>query len=183
MPMRLAPMRAEDRDRVSELLTATHAFAEGEIGVALELFDVGVGGRACRPEPSDGPAPAIADLDYEFVGAYDDAGQLAGYACFGPTPATDGTYDLYWLAVDPSAQGQGTGCALVRWVEQQLATRGARLLVVETSSRADYADTRQFYARSGYAETATVRDFYAPGDDRIILTTRLTTRQGGVATR
>ncbi len=178
MPMRLAPMRAEDRDRVSELLTATDAFSEEEIGVALELFDIGVGEAAGR-----GPASATADIDYEFVGAYDDAGQLAGYACFGPTPATEGTYDLYWLAVDPSAQGQGAGRALVRWVEQQLVARDARLLVVETSSRADYAHTRQFYARSGYAETATVRDFYAPGDDRIILTTRLTTRQGGVATR
>ena len=178
MPMRLAPLRDEDRDRVSELLTATDAFSDEEIGVALELFDLCHPERAQRVEGSALPAP-----DYEFVGAYDDAGQLAGYACFGPTPATDGTYDLYWLAVDPSAQGQGAGRALVRWVEQRLATRGARLLVVETSSRADYGHTRQFYARSGYVEAAAVRDFYAPGDDRIILTTRLTTRQGGVATR
>jgi hypothetical protein len=61
-------------------------------------------------------------------------------------------------------------------VEAALAGRGARLLVVETSSRADYAGTRQFYARSGYHEAARVRDFYAPADDRIVLTTRLTTR-------
>ena len=115
--------------------------------------------------------------DYEFLGAFDEANDhLIGYACFGATPATDGTYDLYWLAVDPAAQGRGVGSALVRAVEEKLVGRGARLLVVETSSRPDYEGTRRFYARSGYHEAARVRDFYAPADDRIVLTTRLTTR-------
>lgn len=174
--MRLAPLRPGDRRRVSELLVATSVFSADEIGVALELFDAG-----CRPDQSAGSPPAVAD--YEFVGAYDEEECLLGYACFGPTPATDGTYDLYWLAVDPAAQGRGTGRALVRWVEQELGVRGARLLVVETSSRPDYAHTREFYARGGYREVARVRDFYAPADDRIILTTRLTQLEGGVATR
>jgi GNAT superfamily N-acetyltransferase len=115
--------------------------------------------------------------DYEFLGVFDEkSDRLLGYACFGATPATDGTYDLYWLAVDPAAQGRGVGTALVRAVEQKLLDRGARLLVVETSSRPDYEGTRRFYARSGYMEAARVRDFYAPADDRIVLTTRLTTR-------
>ena len=80
-------------------------------------------------------------------------------------------------------QGRGIGRALVREVETKLTGRGGRLLVVETSSRPDYDGTRTFYARSGYVEAARVRDFYAPADDRILLTTRLTTRDGGVATR
>ena len=180
--MRLAPLRLADRARVSELLIATAAFSSEEVAVALELFD------SRRPEPfaslegklREGPAPEVPD--YEFIGAFDGE-QLIGYACFGPTPATEGTYDLYWLAVDPAAQGRGAGRTLVRAVEQELAQRGGRLLVVETSSRADYLRTREFYARRGYAEAARVRDFYAPADDRIILTTRLTTREGGVATR
>jgi GNAT superfamily N-acetyltransferase len=176
--MRLAPLRPEDRARVSELLIATAAFSSEEVAVALEIFDL------CHPERSEGSAFAFAVPDYEFVGAYDDdSARLLGYACFGPTPATDGTYDLYWLAMDPAAQGRGAGRALVRWVEQELGKRGARLLVVETSARPDYEHTREFYARGGYAEAARVRDFYAPADDRIILTTRLTTREGGVATR
>ena len=175
--MRLAPLRPDDRRRVSELLVATSAFSADEIGVALELFDEGN-----RPAQSAESAPVMAD--YEFVGAYDDdAGDLLGYACFGPTPSTEGTYDLYWLAVHPAAQGRGAGRALVRRVEQDLAIRGARLLVVETSSRADYARTREFYVRGGYIEAARVRDFYAPADDRIIFTTRLEAREVGVATR
>lgn len=155
--MRLGQISRRDRPRLAELLAATGAFNAEEVQVALSLFDV--------------------ESDYEFLGAFDENDQrLIGYVCFGATPATEGTYDLYWLAVDPAAQGRGVGTALIRAVEEKLLDRGARLLVVETSSRPDYAGTRRFYARSGYSEAARVRDFYAPADDRIVLTTRLTTR-------
>jgi ribosomal protein S18 acetylase RimI-like enzyme len=169
--MEIGQLRASNRSRLAELLVATGAFHGEEIEIALSLFDVEMG----RPA-SDDPA------DYEFLGAFEDE-QLAGYACFGPTPATEGTYDLYWLAVHPVLQGRGIGRALVRAVEAQLVARDARLLIVETSSRANYAATREFYVRSGYTEAARVRDFYAPADDRILLTTRLTTRDGGAAIR
>jgi ribosomal protein S18 acetylase RimI-like enzyme len=175
--MRIGQLRPDHRARLGELLVETGAFNADEVGVALALFDAG------QAAGGSGASGAIdAPTDYEFVGAFEEE-QLVGYACFGATPATDGTYDLYWLAVDPAAQGRGFGRALVRAVEEKLIARGGRLLVVETSSRPDYASTRQFYARSGYAEAARVRDFYAPADDRILLTTRLTTRDGGAATR
>ena len=166
--MHIGQLRPHHRARLAELLVDTGAFHADEVDVALSLFDLS---RA-----------APASTDYEFVGAFEDD-QLVGYACFGATPATDGTFDLYWLAVDPAVQGRGIGRALVRAVEEKLIGLGGRLLVVETSSRPDYESTRRFYARSGYTEAARVRDFYAPADDRILLTTRLTTRDGGAATR
>lgn len=171
--MHIGQLRPENRARLAELLVDTGAFHADEVEVALSLFDLTHGGGAGAND---------APIDYEFVGAF-EGDQLVGYACFGPTPATEGTFDLYWLAVDPAAQGRGIGRALVRDVEEKLIGRGGRLLVVETSSRPDYATTRQFYVRSGYTEAARVRDFYAPADDRILLTTRLTTRDGGAATR
>ena len=192
--MRLAPLAPDNRARVSELLIATAAFSPAEVAVALELFDETFGGTR-RPERSDRrddgrpgksvatEGPALAFPDYEFVGAFDERGQLLGYACFGPTPATEGTYDLYWLAVDPAAQGQGAGYALTSWVTNEIGKRGARLLLVETSSRQEYAGARTFYARSGYTEVARVRDFYAPADDRILLTIRLTAQEHGAATQ
>ena len=168
--LRLGRLQTENRATVSEMLEAAAVFSDDEISVALELFDEvhGVG--------------AVAGPDYEFVGAFDEE-RLLGYGCFGPTPQTDGTFDLYWLVVHPSAQRRGVGRALVQWVEEELAARGARLLVVETSSREDYRHTREFYTRSGYGEAARVRDFYAPADDRIIFTTSLSVRERGVATR
>jgi ribosomal protein S18 acetylase RimI-like enzyme len=170
--MHIGQLRPRDRARLAELLVATGAFHADEVEVALSLFDLSRAGGAAPDSPPD----------YEFVGAFDDT-RLVGYACFGPTPATEGTWDLYWLAVDPAAQKRGVGRALVQAVEEKLIARDGRLLVVETSSRPDYENTRQFYTRRGYTEAARVRDFYAPADDRILLTTRLTTRDGGVATR
>lgn len=167
--MEIGTLRPHHRARLAELLEATEAFHADEIEIALSLFDLAARTEAGR-------------TDYEFIGAFDE-GRLIGYACFGPTPATEGTYDLYWLAVHPAEQGSGVGRALVRDVRAKLAARGGRLLLVETSSRPQYARTREFYARAGFAEAARVRDFYAPADDRIMMTTRLTTREGGVATR
>lgn len=177
------PLRDDDRSRVHEILVATGAFSDEEIEVALELFDfvehdertTSNGGRAFAFSEASDP-------DYEFIGASDAEGTLLGYACFGPTPSTNGTYDLYWLAVHPDAQGRGAGRQLVAYLEHLLAARGGRLLIAETSSRADYDRTREFYQRAGFAEAARVRDFYAPADDRIIYTTRLAAREVGAAT-
>ena len=110
--------------------------------------------------------------EYEFIGAF-QGDDLIGYVCFGATPSTDRTYDLYWIAVHPEAQRLGVGAVLMSEVERQLWSRRARLVVVETSSREDYAPTRRFYQKRGYQETARVRDFYAPGDDRLVLTKRV----------
>jgi ribosomal protein S18 acetylase RimI-like enzyme len=112
------------------------------------------------------------------MGVFDEAGTLEGYACWGPTPGTERGYDLYWIAVDPRAQGGGYGRTLMRAVEETLRARGARLLVAETSSRASYADTRDFYERAGYLERARVRGFYAVGDDRVIFSKLLAVGAG-----
>jgi ribosomal protein S18 acetylase RimI-like enzyme len=182
--VRLGELRLHDRARVAELLVSTRAFSREEVAVALELFDESFADR----ESAGADDAHVGDADYEFIGAY-DGDRLLGYACVGPTPATDGTFDLYWLAVDAAAQGNGIGRTLVREVERDLAERGGRLLLVETSSRPDYEKTRAFYARCGYTESARIKDFYAPADDRILLTTRLTstsgftTRERGATTR
>ena len=175
MPIRLGTLRPRDRARVAELLVSTAVFSRDEIDVALQLFDATV-----RDQVDAGPDDAHVP-DYEFTGAFVGE-RLLGYACAGPTPATEGTFDLYWLAVDAASQGKGIGTALVREVERELHERGARMLLVETSSRPDYSDTRAFYARCGYSEAARIKDFYAPADDRIMLTTRLT-QERGAATR
>ena len=175
MSIRLGPLRPRDRARVAELLLSTAVFSPDEIDVALQLFDATI-----RHEGATGADDAHMP-DYEFTGAFDGE-RLLGYACAGPTPATEGTFDLYWLAVDAAAQGKGIGTTLVRAVERELRDRGTRMLLVETSSRPDYSNTRAFYARCGYTEAARIRDFYAPVDDRIMLTTRLTPERGA-ATR
>jgi ribosomal protein S18 acetylase RimI-like enzyme len=89
---------------------------------------------------------------------------MQGYACFGPHSLTQGTYDLYWIVVDPTAQGRGIGHALLARVEAEVQARGGRLLLVETSGTPAYTAARRFYESSGYRCEATIHDFYAPGD-------------------
>jgi ribosomal protein S18 acetylase RimI-like enzyme len=135
----------------------TGLFREAEVATAVELLDDALDG----------------DDDYRFLGAF-EGDELVGYACYGPTPDTLGTYDLYWIAVDRSRQGTGIGTQLVRTVERTLAAAHGRLIVVETSSRPDYTPTRGFYEARGYRRAATIPGYYAPGDDLVIYAKDLT---------
>jgi ribosomal protein S18 acetylase RimI-like enzyme len=151
----LGPLAPSHRGRIARILRSTENFREEEVAVALDVFD-----------------ESLAGDEYAFVGAFAREA-LVGFACYGPTMGTDRTYDLYWIAVDRAAHGTGCGSVLLAEVERRLEALHARMLIVETSSRSDYSATRSFYVRRGYAEAARVREFYAPDDDRIILTKRL----------
>ena len=110
--------------------------------------------------------------DYKILVA-DRDGTLVGYVCYGPTPMTEGTYDLYWIASDPKVRGQGVGASLVAGMEADLRRRAARIIRVETSATEAYGPTRGFYASMKYTEEARIRDFYKVGDDLIILSKRV----------
>jgi len=146
----LRSLRAADRARLEEITGATGIFRENETAVALEVFDAAVAGSP----------------DYTALAA-DVDGRLAGWICWGPTPCTVGTYDLYWMAVDPAVQGTGIGSALLMEMERRIAG-SARLIVVETSGRPDYQPTRSFYQARGYRIGAIIPEFYAPGDDQVV---------------
>jgi ribosomal protein S18 acetylase RimI-like enzyme len=173
----LGQLSAADRPRVAEILRGSKVFSAAEIAVALELFDETIADSGLRI--ADGELHSQSAIrrpqspsDYLFLGAFTPEEVLVGYACWGPTPATDRTWDLYWIAVDTALQGAGIGTILLEEVERRLVGHHARMLIVETSSRSDYAATRAFYERRGYREAARVRDFYTPGDDRIIFVKR-----------
>jgi ribosomal protein S18 acetylase RimI-like enzyme len=108
------------------------------------------------------------------------AGGIAGgidrpvaYACFGATPMTDATFDLYWMITDAARRGQGLGGQLLRGVEEALRARAARTLRIETSSLEGQGGARRFYERAGYRVVGLIPDFYRPGDDLVTLAKRL----------
>jgi ribosomal protein S18 acetylase RimI-like enzyme len=61
----------------------------------------------------------------------------------------------------------------MQYVENRVKENRGRLLVVETSAKASYAGTVEFYRRLGYEETSCIKDFYDVGDDRLIFVKRL----------
>lgn len=154
---RIAQLLPVHRSQLEALLRATAYFRPQEITVALEVFDA-----FC----------AAPDADYSGCAALDADGALVGYVIYGPTPCTIGTWDIYWIAVAPALQRAGVGSMLIDEVERRLQGR-ARMLLVETSGQPLYASTRTFYARRGFEEVARIPDFYADGDDRVILARRV----------
>lgn len=110
--------------------------------------------------------------DYQVLVAGEE-GKVLGYVCYGPTPMTDGTFDLYWIASHSQARGKGVGRALIEAMERELKRRKARLVRVETSATEAYGPTRGFYRAMRYEEEARLRDFYKVGEDLVILSKRL----------
>lgn len=151
-------LRQQDRGVIEAVTRRSGGFRPEEVTVALDVFDaaLGIGRRA--------------DPDYELAAA-DAEGTLAGWACWGPTPCTRGTFDLYWIVVDRPWQGKGVGSMLIAEMERRVQGR-ARLIVVETAGRDDYASTRAFYERRGYAPASRIADYYARGDDLVVYVKR-----------
>lgn len=143
----------DDAALVQRVTRATGFFSRSEIGVAVELVAAAL---------KEGVASG-----YSFLFAESD-GYGYGYTCFGPVPCTADSFDLYWVVVDSSFQGQGIGKRLLIRTEQMIKEIGGSRVYAETSSRAQYRPTRSFYRHAGFHRAARLKDFYAPGDDKVI---------------
>ena len=155
--MNITPISPADRDRIREILVSTARFTDVEIGWAMELVDLSIAGSA----------------EYETWVAHDGT-HAAGYVVFGPVPKAEDVFDLYWIAVDPKQQGQGVGQLLLRFVENEVRRRNARMLLIETRSRAGWEPTHRFYRSAGYDEISRIKDFYRIEDDKVVFCKRLT---------
>ena len=107
-------------------------------------------------------------VDYEKEDDEDDEESLMGAAYYAPEVFSQGVWNLHFIAVHPDHQGKGRGSSLLQYVEQFLMKQGERLLLVETSGMECFELTRLFYRKNGYDEEARIRDFYKPGDDKVI---------------
>ncbi len=146
-------VRPEDVVQVNEILHSSKMFTRDEISTGVEL----VLERLLRGTSSG----------YHFL-FLDHENMAIGFSCFGPIACTQDAFDLYWIAVRDDHRNSGRGSTLLEKTEEILHTMYARQIYVETSSSAAYAPTRAFYERRGYREGARLRDFYRPGDDKIV---------------
>lgn len=140
-----------DREILKKILVGTGHFNEEEIRTAFELIDSNLRGEE----------------DYKIY-VYEENDKTEGYICFGRRPMTEGTYDLYWIAVEHNVQGKGIGRKLVKFMEDELKKADGRLVLVETSGQKNYEGERTFYERNGYMVKTVIKDFYRSGDDLIV---------------
>lgn len=104
---------------------------------------------------------------------YDDGKPIAIAYC-APERMTEGTWNLYLIAVHSDCQGKGIGTSMLHYIEQRLADRGERILLVETSGLTSFEQTREFYRKCGYEKEARIREFYQAGEDKIVFRKLLT---------
>lgn len=154
----IRPAGPEDKDVVMAILKRTKFFRPEELKIAEEVFNDSVSGD---PEVS-----------YQSFVAR-EAHKTIGWVCFGPTPCTVGTFDIYWVAVDPEEQNSGVGTSLMQYAATVIKNLGGRLITIDTSGSQHYLSTRQFYEKLGYCNEACIKDFYSVGDDKVIYIKRI----------
>ena len=143
-----------DRNLIEKILIDTNNFNSDEIKIAMELIDVYIN----DPEQKD----------YEIFVDVDGDNNITGYVCIGPRPLTVGTYDLYWIAVNPNVQSKGIGSKLIQYIENYLKEKSVRLILIETSGKLSYEKERKFYLKNLYKELVEIKDFYNVGDSLVI---------------
>jgi len=139
-------------------LQCTPEFKPAEVAVAEEVID-----SYLKDTFGSGYYILVAEVD----------SIVTGYICYGPTPLTEGTWDIYWEAVARERRGQSIGTVLMQSAERSIREAGGRLAIIETSSMPSYENTRRFHINNSYEIVACIPDFYAPGDDKLILQKRL----------
>lgn len=142
-----------DMGAILNLVQGSGFFSTAEVELACEL-------AADRLEHG-------RQSSYQFLFA-EDGDQVVGYTCYGLIPATAGSYDLYWIAISQAMRGHGLGKILLDKTEELIRNMGGKHLYAETSSREQYTPTQHFYENCHYIPEATLMDFYAPGDSKII---------------
>jgi ribosomal protein S18 acetylase RimI-like enzyme len=150
--------RPEDKEPVMMILKETKFFRPEELRVAEEVFDDALSGDC--------------EGDYQSFVAREEH-KMIGWICFGPTPCTSGTFDIYWVVVAPAHQNQGAGTSLVNYATTIIKDLGGRMITVDTSGSQRYLSTRRFYETLGYRKESCIKDFYAVGDDKIIYIKRI----------
>ena len=159
MATKLRELKPADRAALEGVLRSDDTFRDDEVAVALELIDDALGKK---------------DSDYWVLVAVDDADdRVQGYICYGPTPMTDASFDLYWIVTHADARGKGVAGQLIAAMERDVAAKGATGIRIETSHLESYGSARRVYDRHAYVEVGRIPDFYRKGDALVTFYKRL----------
>ncbi|MEM4267609.1 MAG: GNAT family N-acetyltransferase [Candidatus Woesearchaeota archaeon] len=111
--------------------------------------------------------------EYYKAKCYVENGSVKGVVVYGETYLTTATYDIYWIIVDPYEQGRGIGSRLLKHAEKKIIERGAKIIILNTSSKKSYRAVRKFYEHRGYKIEARIKNYYRKRDDLLIYVKRI----------
>jgi len=147
-------LKESDIKAIEDILISSGFFYDFEVPVALET----VRDNFEKGEEASG---------YIFIIAEEDGIPVA-FACYGKSPCTVESFDLYWIAVHENQKAKGIGKQLMGLIEADIVKRKGKNIWIDTSSRALYEPTRQFYLKQGCEIVAELPDFYAMGDSKVV---------------
>tara|TARA_R110001583_G_scaffold109032_3_gene257697 strand:+ start:788 stop:1264 length:477 start_codon:yes stop_codon:yes gene_type:complete len=143
-----------DIQAVRDILNSTGFFYDFEVDVAVELaqenFEKG--------EEKSGYFFTIVEVE----------GKTVAFSCYGKTPCTAASFDLYWIAVHQNQKGKGIGKKLLKMLEIHVAKLGGKNIWIETAGRPLYNPTRKFYENYGCELVAELPEFYGENDSKVI---------------
>lgn len=149
----LRPTTKNDVKQLVALAKATGVFQPQELDTVFEVYD-----EYFFNEHEKGHLGFTWEQDQ----------QIQGFIYIAPASLSQGTWELWWIAVEPSFQGKGLGSKMLRHAEELIRNQGGRQIYIDTSSAPLYEPTRNFYLRHGYQEAGRLPDYYAVNDDKVI---------------
>lgn len=149
------PLNQNLKNQFIELLNEISLFTNEEREVVLELLDIYLNQKGQK--------------DYQFF-VTTESEKLSAFICFGPTPMTNGMFDLYWIGTSDKFQRKGLARNLIDYFCNYLKNNNGRKIRIETSSKESYSGTLSFYRSLSFTQEAIIKDFYDLNDDLIIYT-------------
>jgi len=149
----IRPATTQDKTTILEVAVDSGLFPAEHIGELAEMMD------SQLESENEG---------HHWIVQTNGAAKIKAAAYYAPEALTNGTWNLYFIAVREALKGQGNGTALLQHVESSLRQNQHRVLIIETSSLDGFELTRRFYLKHGYSEEARIRDFYEAGDDKVV---------------
>ena len=143
-----------DRIAVKSILESSGYFYDFEIDIALSLLDESV-------------EKGQKESGYYWIKIVEND-KIVGFATFGPNPCTSHSWDLYWIAVHEKMRNKHFGGLLLNAVEKSIAEKKGKIIWIETAGRPLYEPTRHFYLKNGYELSATLKEYYGEGDDKLV---------------
>ncbi len=168
-------IKKTDKEQIRAIAVSVGSFYKNEIECCLEMADEAINPAAAEEETEEEADRAEAQSSYRSTtfACYEEGGKVVGFISYGPDEMTKGTWEVYWLAVHKRQQGKGIGRELMQHAEKEALKAKARQLVLETSSLQNYDHVRRFYEKLGYVTVATVPDYFAIGDHKVVYVKRL----------
>jgi ribosomal protein S18 acetylase RimI-like enzyme len=154
MPISIRPIQPTDCDDLKLVLDSCELFPS-------ELLDDMIYDYFNNPETED----------IWFTTTSDEVPVAIGYCV--PEKLTEGTYNLLAIGVSKNEQEKGITKEMMHYIEQLLKDKGARILIIETSSDDAQFPARNLYNKIGYHQEAIIKDFWKDGEDKIVFWKRV----------